>query len=301
MKNLYKLTFLAITLLYANLASGQDKDTTYWKNKFVVGLSLNQAAFSGNWTAGGQNSIGFNTYLNFKANYAKGNKTWDNEIDLLYGSIRTGTQGLRKNNDRIYLDTKYGIGIGKKWNTFFAANFLSQFARGYRYENDANGVEQDTLISNFLAPGYLTFSWGFEYVPVDYFKLRLSPLAPRFTFQTSDEVAANVSSNYGVDLDKKIRAEWLAFQLLADFDKDLGKNINLKWRYIMYVNYEKMAFDNWDHRLDLTLSAKVAKLIDVNFSLITVYDKDQDPGVQFSEALGIGFVYTIQNYKEEKE
>ncbi len=300
MKTLIKLGFLNLLLLCSGIVSGQDKDTTYWKNKFKVGLNLNQAAFSGNWTAGGQNSIGFNSYLNFKANYAKGNKTWENEIDLLYGSINTANQGLRKNNDRIYLDTKYGIGIGKKWNTFVAANFLSQFAKGYRYENDAGGVEQDTLISGFMAPGYLTFSWGFEYVPVDYFKLRLSPLAPRFTFQLNDKVAENVDNNYGVDIDKKIRAEWLAFQLMADFDKDIAKNLNLKWRYIMFINYQQMSFDEWDHRLDLTLSAKIAKFFDVNFSMIMIYDKDQDSGVQFSEALGIGFVYNIQNYKEKE-
>ncbi len=300
MNHINKQAILVVLLLYTGIAFGQEEDTTYWKNKFKAGLSLNQAAFSGNWTAGGQNSIGFNTYLNFKANYAKGNKTWENEIDLLYGSIRTASQGVRKSNDRIFLDTKYGIGIGKKWNTFIAANFLSQFAKGYKYEEDINGVEVGTVISNFMAPGYLTLSWGFEYVPVDYFKLRLSPLAPRFTFQLSDEVAANMPNNYGVDLDKKVRPEWLAFQLMADFDKDLTENLNLKWRYILFVNYEHASFNEWDHRLDLTLSAKVAKLIDVNFSLITVYDLDQDSGVQFSEALGIGFVYTIQNFKEKE-
>lgn len=300
MNHFNKLTFLVIILLYAGIASGQEKDTTYWKNKFKIGLSLNQAAFSGNWTAGGQNSIGFNASLNLRANYAKGNKTWENEVDLLYGSIHTSGQGLRKNNDRIFLDTKYGIGIGKKWNTFIAANFLSQFAKGYKYEKDVNGVEVGTVISNFMAPGYLTFSWGFEYVPTDYFKLRLSPLAPRFTFQTSDEVAANMNDNYGVDIDKKVRQEWLAFQLMADFDKDLTENLNLKWRYILFINYQDASFNAWDHRLDLTLSAKVAKLIDVNFSLITVYDLDQDSGVQFSESLGIGFIYTIQNFKEKE-
>ncbi len=301
MKTIYKLSFLSLMLLYSGMATGQEKDTTYWKNKLRVGLNLNQAAFSGNWTAGGQNSIGFNSYLNFKADYAKGNKTWENEIDLLYGSINTEGQGVRKNNDRIFLDSKYGIGIGKKWKTFFAVNFLSQFAKGNRYENDANGIERDTVISSFMAPGYLTFSWGFEYVPVDYFKLRLSPLAPRFTFQINDEVADNVDDNYGVDLGKKVRAEWLAFQLMADFDKDLAKNLNLKWRYVLFINYQEMSFDSWDHRLDLTLSAKIAKYFDVNFSLITVYDKDQDSSVQFSESLGIGFVYTIQNYKEDKK
>ncbi len=299
MKNTIKIILL-IPFLFSTLTTMGQQDTTYWKNTFKSGMSLNQAAFSSNWTGGGVKSVGFNAYINFKANYKKGNRSWDNVIDLLYGSVNNEGQGLRKTNDKIYLDTKYGIGLNKKWDVFISANFLSQFANGYRYEKDGSGVEQDTLISRFLAPGYLTFAWGFEYHPVDYFKLRLSPLAPRFTFQTSDLIASNVENNYGVDLDKKVRQEWLAFQLLADFDKDLTKTLNLKWRYIMFINYQNFSFDQIDHRLDLVLSAKVAKYIDVNLSLIGIYDKDQSDEIQFSEALGIGFVYTIQNYKEKE-
>ena len=31
------------------------------------------------------------------------------------------------------------------------------------------GVEQEILISDFLAPAYITSAWGVEYHPVDYF------------------------------------------------------------------------------------------------------------------------------------
>jgi hypothetical protein len=67
----------------------------------------------------------------------------------------------------------------------------------------------------------------------------------------------------------------------------------------MFANYEKFSFDEIDHRLDLTLSAKVWKYVDVNFNFIMIYDSDQDSDVQFSEAIGVGFVYTKQNYKDE--
>lgn len=296
---LIKISFvLSLTLITLN-SIGQEQDTTYWKNAFKSGVSLNQAAFSPNWTGGGVKSVGFNAYLNFKSNYSKEKRSWDNEVDLLYGFLSNEGQGLRKTNDKIYLDSKYGWALNKKWDIFVSANFLSQFANGYRYEKDATGVERDTLISKFLAPGYLTFAWGFEYHPVDFFSLRLSPFAPRFTFQTSDEIARNVENNYGVEFDKKMRSEWLAFQLVANFDKDLTKTINLKWRYVMFLNYQKFNLNEIDHRLDLTISAKVAKYIDVNFSLISIYDKDQDSAIQFSEAFGVGFVYSIKNFEDE--
>lgn len=287
-------------LLPASKLMAQEKDTTYWRKSFKVGLSLNQAAFSDNWSAGGINSVGFNATLNYIANYKKGKHSWDNEIDLLYGSVNNQGQGLRKTNDRLYLDTKYGYAIGSKWDAMVSANFLSQFAKGYRYEtDDVTGIESETLISSFLTPGYLTFAWGFEYNPVKYFKLRLSPFAPRFTFATNEDALINVANRYGVDPGKSVRQEWLAGQILADFNKDLTENVNLKLRYIMFINYETFELNKIDHRLDAILSAKVWKYIDVNFNFIMIYDYDQDDGVQFSEALGVGFVYSKKNYKDE--
>jgi hypothetical protein len=299
MKKQLPLLVVLLSLYTINDSFAQDKDTTYWRNAFKVGLSINQAAFSGNWSAGGINSVGFNTYLNFKAGYKKGKHSWDNEIDLLYGLVNNEGQGRRKTNDRLYLDTKYGYALSSKWDAMVSANFLSQFASGYRYEKDDQGIERDTLTSSFLTPGYLTLAYGFEYHPVKYFKLRLSPFAPRFTFATNEDALVNVPMRYGVEAGKNVRSEWLAAQILADFDKNLTENVNLKWRYIMFANYEKFSFDEIDHRLDLTLSAKVWKYVDVNLNFIMIYDSDQDSEVQFSEALGVGFVYTKQNYKDE--
>src|SRR5688572_11269585 len=154
---------------------------TPWKKKLVANFSLNQASFSSNWIGGGINSLGLNGAFNYKANYAAGKDSWDNEIDLLYGFVKNEGQGFRKNIDRIYLDTKYGYKLSSKWGLFTSLNFLSQFSKGYRYEDDAAGIEQSFLISDFLAPAFITSAWGAEYAPATFFKLRLSPFAPRLT------------------------------------------------------------------------------------------------------------------------
>jgi hypothetical protein len=114
---------------------------THWKKAFKAGLNLNQASFSSNWKAGGINSIGFNAYLNYKANYKNGANSWDNEIDLLYGMVNNAGQGTRKTLDRIFLDTRYGRSITSKWDFSFSANLQSQFAEGFSYAKDAAGVE----------------------------------------------------------------------------------------------------------------------------------------------------------------
>lgn len=273
--------------------------TSNWKKKLLFNINVNQASFSSNWKAGGINSIGLNGAFNYKANYSKDKITWDNEIGLLYGFVDNSGQGFRKTLDRIFLDTKVGYKLSDKWSLFTSLNFLSQFSKGFIYNDD----DTEDLISDFLAPAFITSAWGFQYKPVDYFYLRLSPFSPRITIVSDnngrfDEV--DPISPYGVLVGESTRMEWLAFQLAADFDKEIAKNLNLKWRYMMFVNYENLEAKLIDHRLDLMLSARVNKFITVGLGGILIYDFDQDPGAQVSQVFNFGFAYSFQNYEEKK-
>jgi len=276
--------------------------TSSWKKAFKVGANLNQASFSSNWKGGGTNSLGFNGLLNFKANYKKDKNSWDNEIDLLYGSINNQGQGYRKTNDRLFLDTKYGRALTTKWDLAVSANILTQFAKGYSYETNAAGVEVDSLISDVFAPVFITIALGFEYHPVDYFKVRISPLAPRITVVNDVQrfVTPENPTPYGVTPPDNARFELLAAQLLAEFNKDIMKNTNLKFRYVLFANYEELTGDRIDHRFEAALTAKVNQFINVSLSGTLLYDYDQDKGVQATEALSLGFLYSIQNFEEKK-
>jgi hypothetical protein len=274
---------------------------TPWKKKLVANLSLNQASFSSNWIGGGINSVGLNGSFNYKANYAAGKDTWDNEIDFLYGFVKNEDQGFRKNIDRIYLDTKYGYKLSSKWGLFTSLNFLSQFSKGYKYEDDAAGSEQSFLISDFLAPAYVTSAWGLEYTPTTFFKVRVSPFAPRLTIvQDPTRFTKTVGPEpFGVDSTKTTRMEWLAFQLMADFSKDIATNVNFKWRYVMYANYETFDIQTIDHRLDLSFNVKAGRFVNIGLGGILVYDYDQDSEAQISQAFTIGFAYTFRNFEEK--
>ena len=281
---------------YAQPSTTTPSDTTYWRKSFKGGANVNQGSFSDNWKGGGVNSIALGLFANAKADYKKSKISWDNAADLQYGIIKNDEQALRKNIDVLRLDSKYGYQLSSVWNTFVSANFLSQFSKGYNYDVDDEGT--DLLISNLMSPGFLTFAIGFEYKPQPWFSLRLSPFAPRFTFLTDEEVAQN--ERYGVPEGKKIRTEWLAAMLQADIDKDLAENLNLKVNYQLYANYETLSLNKIDHRLMTTITAKVTNLISVNLSGILLYDFDQDADVQYSQSLGIGILYTVQNYTDPK-
>ncbi len=287
---------LLSTLSYSQIV--KIDSTSNWKKSFRGALNFNQAAFSSNWTGGGVNSIGFNAALNYKANYKKDKHSWDNTIDLLYGFVNNDGQGFRKTLDRIYLDTKYGHQINDKWSAYVSMNILTQFDIGYKFEKDVNGVEQSILISNFMAPGFITNSWGFQYKPVDYFFVRLSPFSPRITIVHDSEkyIAVDPVKPYGVAIGETTRMEWLAFQLVSEFDKDIAKNLNLRMRYMMFANYETLELKTIDHRLEAKLTAKVNKFIDVTLAGIMLYDYDQDPGAQFTQIFSLGFLYSIQNF-----
>lgn len=306
MKKLLNVFFVLAGLCAASSAHAQivKPDTlTHWKKKLIFNLNINQAAFSSNWKSGGINSIGLNSQFNYTFNYAKDRNTWDNQIDLAYGFVRNSGQGFRKTLDRIFFDTKYGYKLSDKWFLYTSLNLLSQFAPGYKYEEDANGVEQGILISDFLAPAFVTSSWGLEYKPVDYFSLRLSPFSPRVTIVKDAErfvPAVDPVSPYGVTPPDDTRWEWLAFQLSADYNHDIAKNVNLKMRYLMFANYETLEMKTIDHRLELMLNAKVNRFINVGLGGILLYDYDQDSGAQISQLFNLGFAYSFQNFEEPK-
>lgn len=272
------------------------QDTTYWRKSFSSGANLNQASFSDNWKAGGENSIAMGLFLNTTLNYLKNKTSWDNDIQLKYGLAKNSDQGFRKNVDLIFLDSKYGYKLTKKWNFFIATNFITQFAPGYNYSNDPD--LGDTLISNFMAPGFLTLATGLEYKPKKWFSLRMSPFAPRLTFLFDD--AVGLVERYGVPVGSNTRTEFLAAMVQADLEKDIFTNTNLKFTYQGFANYETLAAKTIDHRLNVILTAKVNKFISMNISGLMLYDYDQDSKVQFSQGLGLGIMYQVQNFVEEK-
>jgi hypothetical protein len=306
---LYRRSFvtLIIFLLITSTAGAQVvhlDSLSNWRKAFKAGLNLNQASFSGNWKAGGVNSFGFNALLNYKANYKKGRNSWDNELDFLYGMVNNSGQGYRKTVDRIFIDSRYGRQLdSSRWNFTAAVNLLSQFAKGYSYaKNDSTGEQIATLISDSFAPAFITAAIGFEYTAGEWFKVRISPLAPRVTLVRDVDrfVTADNPTPYGVSPGKFARFEWAAAQVLAEFNKDIITNVNLKARYLLFANYETIQWKTIDQRLDFTLTAKVNQFINVSLGGILLYDYDQDPKAQWSQVFSLGMLYTIQNYEEKK-
>ena len=107
-----KIRFFFIALLGMGAAhlSAQTADSTKtspWTTEGFAGLKLTQVSLT-NWSAGGDNSVAFDLQGTYQANYKKGKHIWNNRLELAYGLNKTGEDGMRKANDKIYLNTNYG-------------------------------------------------------------------------------------------------------------------------------------------------------------------------------------------------
>lgn len=275
-----------------------DLNINYWRNWTSFSINANQATFSDNWNAGGVNSISLGSFFNTKWDYTRGDKNFISEIEFRYGQTKNENQLARKSQDRIFWDNRYSIKFARSWSFFASLSFESQFDRGFQYSSPGGVDTRGNRISNFMAPGYLTQSLGVEYKPDQYSSIRFGTGTARQTFVLDDNVQPvnpqTSTDRFGVPSPGRFRNE-LAFQLRADTDRDLTRNLHLRATYEFFANYEELY--NARHRLDAILTARVTRVISVLFNATLLYDPLQIPNETFSETLqrsqilGIGLNY----------
>ena len=262
----------------------------YWKTKATVGFNANQASFSGNWKGGGVNSIAIGGLLNHKAEYSKESYSYVSEVVLQYGKVKNKDQLQKKTNDRIYWDNKAAIQMSKNWYFFASLNFVSQFDKGFSYAKDANGNEKANLLSRLMSPGYITESLGFEYKPNKVFSTRIGTGTARQTFVLDTTIYKTNPKNFGVPVGSKLRNE-LAFQIVSNVEKEVVKNTIIKAKYNMFIPYDN--FGHIDHRLDVVVTAKINRYMNVSLTGVVLYDRDMDLKVQSSQALALGLSFAF--------
>ncbi|MCU0325229.1 MAG: DUF3078 domain-containing protein [Spirosomaceae bacterium] len=266
----------------------------FWKRGTQFGINFAQASFNDAWsgTQGGVGNIALGFTFNNRADYFKGKGVLTTDIQAQYGVLKNKGQDGRKAVDRLFLDAKYARKISPKLNWFANVNFLSQFAPGYKF--DATG-KRGNKISNLFAPGFLSEGVGVEWKPQKYLVVQLGGATIRQTIVSDDVVFRNTANkdgvSYGVPAGQNILNE-VGFQAVAAFDKDIAKNLNLKWRYQGFLAYAPKS-KPIDHFITLIATAKVNKYLNVNFNLNGVLDKDQNEKFQLAQGLNVGFLFTL--------
>lgn len=288
-----------IVMLFAALATityAQTDDKGYqegaWVLKGVTGLNMSQTAMA-NWSAGGENSIAGNAYLNASLTHKKGNWLWVTNMVLDYGLSKTKSQGMRKSSDKIGLSTQLGYSTDNVWFYTLMGDLNTQFAKGYDYP------DKEYQISNFFAPAYSNIALGMEWRPKSNYSLLLSPVSTKMTFVTDDYLSD--LGAFGVDPGDHFKIEGGAF-VKARAELPVMENVNLITTADFFTPYSK-DFGNIDVNWDVLISMKINKVLSATINTTLKYDNDvktfDDNGVkkgakvQFKEVLGIGLAYNF--------
>ena len=287
--------FIALAFLGVGTVSAQTETaegTSPWTREGNLGLKLTQVSVT-NWAAGGDNSVAFDFQGAYQANYKKGKHLWNNRLELAYGLNRTGEDGTKKANDKIYLNSNYGYSIAKSWYASAFATFQTQFSPGYDYS-----ISKDISVSEFMSPAYLTTGLGFTYEPNKIFTVVLSPASWRGTFVLNDRLSDEGA--YGVDPGNHLLSSFGA-NLKGEVRYEFMKNMTVYSRLDLYSDYlhKPQNIDvNWEVQINMAINKWFSTTLTTNL----VYDDDvkiaqkdgtKGPRVQFKEILGVGLQFNF--------
>ena len=299
-------TLIAFLLTLSSIAQNKKmgNPNSPWKKGGMISLNLAQGG-SRNWAAGSQKfSLAFAGTLDLWANRHAGKNTWDNNITLGYSMINTHETGVRKNDDKLELLSKYTYDLKPKFGVGALFNLRTQMTNGFDYSED-----QKRRISGFFAPAYITFAPGIELRPKSYLSFFLAPAAAHWVVVTNKPYSfvyqggikpdgsaeRTLASTYGVDPEKKVRFEVGPF-VSGNFHKDIFKNVSLRSRLDLFSDLTNDEPTNVDVYWTNLVGMKVNNWLQVTYSLDMIYDDNvtlfgvnkTSPAAQFKTMLGVG-------------
>lgn len=281
-----------------------------WTTGGKITTDISQVRLT-NWVGGGQNSISLISTANFFFNYKSEKISLATTIDLHYGIIKQGSNKVWwKNDDQHEISIKLDKKAFGTWNYSTFLEAYTQFSPGYNYPDDS------TLISDFLAPGYVIFADGLDWQPFPYLTFLAAPLTIKATI-VNNTTLANAGA-FGVmpaitdDLGniikngKKFRGE-IGGYVKLNIQKEVYKGVFLDNNLEFFSNYLNNP-QNIDVIWTSALSFQLLKYFAFTIHTHLIYDNDIEvpvdrdgdnikestgPRLQFEQMLGLGFKYTM--------
>jgi hypothetical protein len=252
-----------------------------WDFDGITKAHFNQG-YLANWSRGGENSLSSLWMVRYSADYSMGkNINWDNDLEYKVGLLKSGNKKIRKNQDKLEINSKFGSNAVKNWYYSALLNFKTQFFAGYDYP------DTDNPVSGFLAPAHMVLSIGMDYKPGDKLTILLSPVSWKFSM-VRDTAKFN-QQRFGIPEDTKIRKEQGAY-LKSIFSIDFNKKISMENKVNFFINYLERN-EAMDIDYEMTLNMEVTELINTTINAHFIYDRDVTKKIQFKENLSIGLSY----------
>ncbi len=280
--------FLISSSLYAQQKKKDSLPVPIWKIHGRFTFIFNQSSFT-NWASGGENTIAGDLNVNYDFNYKKKLINWDTRILTGYGLSYVSEKGYRKTNDRLEINSLFGIRSREK-NWFFSnfINFKTQYARGYNYSESSN-----ELVSAFFSPAYLSLGPGVLWKKSDNLNLNIAPASARFTFVDDD-----FSGKFGVEEGENV-AFSLGFNLSGYYKLSIMDNIEMENIITIYSDYLNKP-KNIDIEYQVNIRFKVNKFVKMHLTAHTILDDNASGNAQFRELFGLGLNYIFHEKKVYK-
>ena len=251
-----------------------------WKRQFNGMLNLNQS-YQDNWTKGGTDALAWDINLAGSQVLDQKDFNWTSNEKAVYGRTKISDLAMRKSADEWALESIYTRKFGTWVNPFAALTAKSQFTIGYAYNDSAH---TRSAVSDFFDPAYFTETIGLGVTPVK-----------DLTERIGATMKQTVSETYGYADDKKTAGEVETFKQeyglssISDYKYELMQNILAATHLDVFINFK--GADEIDADWENRITAKVNKLVSVNFALDYLYDKDLSESVQMREGLSVGISF----------
>ncbi|MEJ8804465.1 DUF3078 domain-containing protein [Pontibacter sp. H249] len=273
-------------------------------------VNFSQVSLS-NWAAGGQSSVSVLGIANVFANYSKGHNTWNNSLDITYGTLKLENQRFRKSDDKLELNLKYGHQASEKWFYTGQLNLRTQLSPTYT-------PERDSILSDFFVPAFVLASLGMDYKPNDKLSIFISPVTGKFTIVRSQRLAdlgAFGVEPAAIDVEgrripgtgERLRKEFGGFVNIR-YREEILQNVIFQSKLDLFSNYLRNP-QNVDVNWENLVNFKVNKLISASLFVHMIYDDDininipqeeaglpdkKGPRLQVKQTLGIGLSYSFK-------
>lgn len=170
----------------------------YWSTSILTKLDFGQTSLT-NWAAGGYNTISMKSFIDARADYAKGDISVKNRLQLDYGFIYSDDKPfIQKSDDRLYFESRYGHKAAKNLNYTALFSFKSQFSNSYKYPvpktqgdgepTKAEWMDARILKSGFLSPAYTNLGLGMEWAPKPWLSVNVAPLTGGFVIVSNERL-----------------------------------------------------------------------------------------------------------------
>ena len=250
-----------------------------WKHINRASLDISEVTFV-NWNSGGSNSISGLLGLETGRNYKEGHLVWENRAAARIGLNKQQEQSLRKTDDLLELNSRFGFRKDTLSNWYYSANFSfkTQFANGYNYANS-----ESQPISRFMAPAYLFMGVGTVYGEhIEEFSAYLSPMTLKSTF-VLDQTLANTGA-FGVtravyDEEGNVLVEGKQYRrqfgvlLTSGYESEIMDNISVKNELSLYTDYMN-DFGNFDVDWQVNFKFIVNEFVKASLGSHIKYDND---------------------------